>query len=599
MKHLHLLFFTFAFVAFAFAASARAGGPIHLTVTDCNSDAELHNAVDDLQNGEGGTLDFDCGTATIVLASELPEITHDTVIDGADKITLSGNSAVRLFRVNKTGALTLKNIVVQNGYGGVGVGGAIINNGLLTVEHATLRYNYTPKEGGAIAAYNTVAIHNSTFLHNIASSGGAIYADAGAANFKITISNSQFLENSAASDKFGGAINAFAQLNIQGSKFENNRAGGGGAIYLNYLYAKSGIADSTFNKNYSTGTAQNANGGALWMTAGAPVTIERTTFSENKAQTGGALAVTTSSELEISSSTFEKNEAANGGALYNANKALVSQSTFYSNKGSNGAGIHNLGSLLLFNSTFSENYGDFGAGLKNQAGSAQVIYVTFEKNLAYVSGGAIWNNSTGNPTLALVNNIVANPPSGSNCYFGSAPTLNKGNLASDNSCNFGAGRDNVALELVPLANNGGLTRTHMPLPGSPAIDGGAFTDFGNDQRGVARPQGAALDVGAVEVEPNLCSGKPDKSVLLTPGDGNKVKRPTVALDWQDTACATTYKVLIKLGSPSGPKFQSKGGLTTSIFNTKTLTKGQLYVWRVLAINNTGKSKSDWWSFTAK
>jgi uncharacterized protein (TIGR03032 family) len=52
--------------------------------------------------------------------------------------------------------------------------------------------------------------------------------------------------------------------------------------------------------------------------------------------------------------------------------------------------------------------------------------------------------------------------------------------------------------LGPLADNGGLTLTHLPQPGSPAIDA-AGDCTGTDQRGATRPQEDACDMGAVEV----------------------------------------------------------------------------------------------------
>jgi hypothetical protein len=60
--------------------------------------------------------------------------------------------------------------------------------------------------------------------------------------------------------------------------------------------------------------------------------------------------------------------------------------------------------------------------------------------------------------------------------------------------------------LGPLAYNGGSTRTHRLLAGSPAIDAvgpsSCTTASGDvvafDQRGVPRPQGAACDIGAFE-----------------------------------------------------------------------------------------------------
>ena len=54
--------------------------------------------------------------------------------------------------------------------------------------------------------------------------------------------------------------------------------------------------------------------------------------------------------------------------------------------------------------------------------------------------------------------------------------------------------------LGPLADNGGPTLTMALLPDSPAIDAGiSVPGVDTDQRGVARPQGPAPDLGAFEV----------------------------------------------------------------------------------------------------
>ena len=55
--------------------------------------------------------------------------------------------------------------------------------------------------------------------------------------------------------------------------------------------------------------------------------------------------------------------------------------------------------------------------------------------------------------------------------------------------------------LLPLANNGGPTRTHALGVGSPALDtGNNVANLPTDQRGVAFPRvlGAAADIGAFE-----------------------------------------------------------------------------------------------------
>jgi hypothetical protein len=102
-----------------------------------------------------------------------------------------------------------------------------------------------------------------------------------------------------------------------------------------------------------------------------------------------------------------------------------------------------------------------------------------------------------------------------NCNFTNVSSLGH-NLADDDSCGFTAPGDLVVANamLGPLQDNGGPTETHDLLPGSPAIDAGSMDcpPPATDQRGVARPQGAGCDIGAVEFVP-----EPGGSVMLVAG----------------------------------------------------------------------------------
>ena len=80
------------------------------------------------------------------------------------------------------------------------------------------------------------------------------------------------------------------------------------------------------------------------------------------------------------------------------------------------------------------------------------------------------------------------------------------NLASDSTCVLSATGDKSSVDpkLGPLADNGGPTKTHALLPGSPVFDAGSPNcppPPATDQRGVARPQGQVCDIGAFELVP--------------------------------------------------------------------------------------------------
>ncbi|MFN8457153.1 MAG: choice-of-anchor Q domain-containing protein, partial [Anaerolineae bacterium] len=192
----------------------------------------------------------------------------------------------------------------------------------------------------------------------------------------------------------------------------------------------------------------------------------------------------------------------NGGGLNNDATATLTHVTFSGNSAFNGGGggLNNNGTASLTNVTFSGNTAaQFGGGLNNLNATATLTHVTFNGNTAGLSGGGIYR--TAGTVLARAS-IVANSPSGGNC--GGTITNQGFNLSTDASC---SGFNQVAnVMLGPLANNGGFTQTHLPQPGSPAIDlvATGCPPPATDQRGANRPVdgdglgGAACDAGAVE-----------------------------------------------------------------------------------------------------
>ncbi len=101
-----------------------------------------------------------------------------------------------------------------------------------------------------------------------------------------------------------------------------------------------------------------------------------------------------------------------------------------------------------------------------------------------------------NSHVIMNNSIVAGNYFG-DCRLGDTFTIGSNNIDLDGTC---GSATTIDPKLGELADNGGPTQTYLPLSGSPAIDAGSGNCPANDQRGVSRPQGAACDYGAVEVE---------------------------------------------------------------------------------------------------
>jgi hypothetical protein len=145
--------------------------------------------------------------------------------------------------------------------------------------------------------------------------------------------------------------------------------------------------------------------------------------------------------------------------------------------------------------------------------------------------------------LTLKNTIVASSKSGANC---AGTIISKGhNLSDDGSCGLAGTGDlnNTAAGLDPagLTSNGGATQTVDLLPGSPAIDAVPLADctdtsgasVATDQRGIGRPQGAACDIGSVELVPD--STPPVISANVTGASGsNGWYTSNVSVTWNVT-----------------------------------------------------------------
>lgn len=237
--------------------------------------------------------------------------------------------------------------------------------------------------------------------------------------------------------------------------------------------------------------------------------------------------------------------AAFGGGAYTAYATLV-DSTVSGNRATHdlgdgqssyasGGGIFTDFGGSVRSSTIDHNYSfGFGGGLAAFNGMLNIANSTISGNTARTrSGGGLDLRVFYGETISNSTITANTAPAGGGVYLRGVPdqfelqsTLIAGNFATAGSAaDFGAetattllGNNNLVVAvganvalpvdtlhseplLRPLADNGGPTRTHALMPGSPAVDAGNnFPSLDFDQRGVGFPRvlGAAADIGAFE-----------------------------------------------------------------------------------------------------
>lgn len=282
-----------------------------------------------------------------------------------------------------------------------------------------------------------------------------------------------------------------------------------------------------------TGGAGTNVGGGI-QNNGGRLTLINCSVRDNTTENAGAGIYSDGGALTVIGSTIHGNEAGNvGGGIHTHRSLLVIGSTIDNNFAFNsGGGIHARGSTTVENSTISGNWViNTGGGISN-GGNLKMRNCTVTLNAAANTPGAGIDTSTEHPTqLSLENTVVANNRQlnldltdplnpqlvdigpAVDCDSAGQPVAGSHNLVQWNSgyCAFTSG-DNLSgadAQLGPLQDNGGPTFTHALLSGSAAIDAGNPAPPGSgggaclatDQRGVARPYGAACDIGAFEVSP--------------------------------------------------------------------------------------------------
>lgn len=245
-------------------------------------------------------------------------------------------------------------------------------------------------------------------------------------------------------------------------------------------------------------TSTNVAGGILNL-GGSLTLVDSTVISNTAPSASGGGIFNNSGTVTLTRSTVSGNSANLGGGFNNLDQLVVTGSTIWGNtSATTGGGILNLGTATITNSTISQNTATTlsGGGITNDSGTVIITSSTLSENASALAGGGIITTGT----LSMLNTIVANSAAGGDCFSSGVFNDLGHNIVEDGSCISHATSMSGDSGLGLLADNGGGTLTHALLAGSIAIDAGDCGAVTTDQRGIARPQGPACDIGAFEVE---------------------------------------------------------------------------------------------------
>jgi predicted outer membrane repeat protein len=575
------------------AADAALANPASASCTSANGGScTLRAAVQAADNLRGAnTITLPPGVFRLSIPSVTKEdpSTGDLDVKAGAQLTISaagaGTSVVdpnhldRAFAVLKGASLSISGVTIKHGaqsLSGAGVksvapgeGGAIYNDGALSVDRSELVANTAAEGGGAIFSdqnATSTSVSNSIITRNATSAqGGALSVGAGSVELTADSASENVAETEGGFLWADDFTHTPESVTVTASTISHNvTQDEGGAVFLGDLGTAT-VTNSTFIENNS----DSSEGGAIFDTRSRRLTVEGSSFSGNSGQDddGGALSLR-ATDVTVMDSSFSANAGSVGGAIlvdgtsaeapqtflrdsFSGNQAsdeggaifddfgalTVERSTFAQNSASATGGALLYASedgLSLVNDTFDSNQAREGGAVALEAsaskGSVSVLNDTIARNTAYVGGGISLPNRANRieNTIVADNTGVIEPISGGedceeNAGAGGAKSDAGHNIDSDMTCfgGLGAPGDHAGVDalLAPLAENGGGLHTDALLSGSPAIAGANASDCpATDERGVPRPA-TRCDIGAYQtgMAPSITIASPLNGATFTQG----------------------------------------------------------------------------------
>jgi hypothetical protein len=490
-------------------ASARPAAPARTgatrTVTSCADDTDpgtLRNVLAVAEEGDVVDLSkLTCSTITLTqglidLSVLGPHQVKDVTIQGPGRaeLAIDGNGD-RVFSHGDfqvgLGTLVLKDLTIRNGNYTHGLASCVHSSGNVTLDHVTIDDCHASGGGpltfgGAVDVSGDLTMQSSTISGSSSSAagdnvaiGGAAYVAGDATLVDSTISGNSVIAQTQGDGQLywtaGGGLYLRGGLTMSGSTISGNsveatgegqEAPGGGI----FVRATTKIIGSTIEGNRADGS-----GGGLFKAVfsnygdpGMAFAIANSTISGNSARRGGGIG--TSRPLALANSTVAFNTAADGGG----GLMFVLDGVAYAD-----------GTLTMASTILASNAAGDGAAHANDLGADAALAVSGANDLVMDA----------DPAIALPDDTLSADPM-----------------------------------LLPLAVNGGRTKTHALRAGSPAIDAGsndAELEFDQRGGGFARTSGAGTDIGAFEIQ------RPVDDTLFKDGFDGKTAPATVDYAYDD------------------------------------------------------------------
>lgn len=293
--------------------------------------------------GDADTIQFKLpkGPQTIGLSGGALGITSPVSIQGlgAGKLTINGSNLDRVFVV---GTIFNQNLSLV-----VSIDGVTISGG---------KQAY----GAGLLNFGTLAVSKSVFSHNTADTdGGAIY-NVGA----LTLTNCTFKNNSVTSTGGGGAIenNSAGTAFLTNCCFVNNSANGSGSSAASGASITNSGKMTVHNSTFDHNTAASNAGGIFNSTEGS-LTVRNSVFTNNSCGADGG-AIDNDGILKVDNVFISKNTSASeGGGINNKGTLDLTNSLMIGNTAvSDGGGLRTSGPTTIKDCIFTGNRATVGSG---------------------------------------------------------------------------------------------------------------------------------------------------------------------------------------------------------------------------------------------